>query len=64
MLSLTTGEGASATQFAGQSVISRVRQFRSLNEAAGRAVYAMPIADDRQLVSPYVVRPAASFKER
>jgi len=39
MLSLMTGEGASAKQFAGQSVISHVRQFRSLNEAAGRAAY-------------------------
>jgi len=40
MRSPTTGEAASATQFAGvQSVTSHVRRFRSLNEAAFRAAY-------------------------
>jgi len=39
MRSLTTGEGASAKQFAGQSVTSHVWRFCSLNEAAGPAVY-------------------------
>jgi len=68
MRSLTTVEaGASAMQFAGQSVTSHIRWFRSLKEAAVRTTYgksATLIADDWQLASPYSVRPAASFKER
>jgi len=39
MHSLTTGKGASVTQFAGHSVTSHVRRSHSLNEAAGRAAY-------------------------
>jgi len=59
-----TGEGASATQFAGQSVTSHDRWFCSLNEAASRATFtATLIADNRQLGSPYVERSAASFKD-
>jgi len=40
MRSLTTGEDASAKQFAGQSVTSYLLRFCSLNEAAGRAAYS------------------------
>jgi len=50
MHSLTTGEAASATQFAGQSITSHVRRFRSLNEAQPAAPRTATLA---------VARPAA-----
>jgi len=52
-----TGEGASAMQFAGQSVTSHVRQFCSLNEAAIRAAYVD--ANCRRPAFNVVVRSAA-----
>jgi len=55
MRSMTTGEAASATQYAGQSVTSHVRRFRSLNEAQPAAPRTATLA---------VARPAASFNDR
>jgi len=59
MRSLTTGVAASATQFAGQSVTSHVRRFRSLNEAQPAVPRTAMLADDWQLASRYTARPAA-----
>jgi len=65
MRSLTTGEAASATKFAGQSVTSHVRRFRSSKEAQPAAPStATLITDDRQLASPYAAQQAASFNDR
>jgi len=59
MRSLTTGEAASATKFAGQSVTSHIRRFRSLNEGQPAAPRTATLADDWQLASRYAARPAA-----
>jgi len=66
MCSLTMGEAASATQFAGQSVTSHVPRFRSLNEAqpAAPCTATLADADDWRLSSRYPARPAASFNDR
>jgi len=58
-----TGHGASATQFADQLV--SLYTFGGLFlEWSNRPRTATPIADDRQLASPYARRLAASFEER
>jgi len=64
MRSLTMGEGASATQFAGQSVTSHVWRFRSLKEAAGRAVYGAANCRRPAISIAVCTQMAASFKER